>query len=134
MSTQSFYGGAAAAVVAVCLAMLVTCSVKPAVTATDADNGTRVELKKGEVLAVRLSAQLGTGFGWKVADHGGTLELMGEPEQVAGAGRKPGGPGFQTFKFKAVDRGESVLKLRYLEAWKKEAKPIREFAITVTVR
>jgi len=119
---------------AVCVAMVFSCTIKPALTVSDADNGTRVEVRSGEILAVRLSAQLGTGYAWKVVAAGKNVEQKGEPQQMAGEGQKPGAPDYQVFKFKAVEKGESELKLQYAEGWKKDAKPHREFAVTVVVK
>jgi inhibitor of cysteine peptidase len=119
---------------AVCVAMVFSCAVKPALTVTDADNGTRVEIRSGEILAVRLSAQLGTGFGWKVAAAGKNIEQKGEPQQVAKERQKPGAPDYQVFRFKAVEKGESELKLLYTEGWNKDAKPLRDFTVTVIVQ
>ena len=116
------------------VAILGSCSMKPAVTVTDADNGTRVEIKSGDVLAVKLAAQLGTGFGWKVITENKNLALKGEPEQVSKNGQVPGGPDYQTFKFKAGEKGETILKLQYVEGWKKQAKPLKEYAITIIVK
>ncbi|OHD66884.1 MAG: hypothetical protein A2176_12545 [Spirochaetes bacterium RBG_13_51_14] len=114
--------------------MLFACAVKPAVTVTDVDNGTKVEIQSGEFLAVKLEAQLGTGYGWKVVSESEELVLKGEPEQVSKQGHKPGGPDIQTFKFKAVKKGETTLRLQYIEAWKKKSKPLKEYTITVIVK
>lgn len=110
------------------------CSMKPAVTVTDADNGSRVEIKKGDLIAVQLTAQLSTGHGWKAVDTGVILELIGEPEQITARDRKPGAPEAQKFVFKGIERGEAALILHYMETWKAEAKPVKEFRVTVTVR
>ncbi|MBP7737784.1 MAG: protease inhibitor I42 family protein [Spirochaetes bacterium] len=115
-------------------AMMCSCSVKPAVTVTEADNGAAIDIKSGEILEVRLPAQLGTGFGWKVLSAGTNLAQKGEPEQVSGGGEKPGGPELQSFKFKAGEKGESELTLQYAEGWKKDAKPLRDFRVTVNVK
>jgi predicted secreted protein len=117
-----------------CVALACACSVKPSVTVTDADNGTKVEIKNGETLAVKLSAQLGTGYGWKVVSGAKGLTLKGEPEQVSKQEQAPGGPEFQTFKFTGTEKGRSEIKLQYMEAWKKDAKPLKDFIITVTVK
>lgn len=114
--------------------LILACTVKPAVTVTDADNGTKVEIQTGKVLAVRLEAQLGTGFGWKVVSESAKLVLKGDPEQMAPGGQKPGGPEYQTFKFRAVEKGETELKLQYAEGWKQDVKPLKEYAITVIVK
>ncbi len=116
------------------IAMISSCAKKPAVTVTDEDNGTRVEIKTGEILAVRLSAQLGTGFGWKVVSSDNKLALKGEPEQVSEEGQMPGAPNFQVFRFRAAEKGETELKLQYVEGWKKDTKSLKEFTVTVIVQ
>jgi predicted secreted protein len=121
-------------VMIISIAMVSSCVKKPAATVTDADNGTRVEIKSGEILAVQLSAQLGTGFGWKVVSAGKNLALKGEPEQISKEGQMPGAPNYQIFRFKAAEKGEAELKLQYIEGWKKDEKPLKEFTITVNVQ
>ena len=133
MISTAFYKTLALAMV-VSVAMVFSCTMKPAVTVTDADNGTRVEIKSGEILAVKLPAQLGTGFAWKVVAAGKNLEQKGEPRQIANEGQMPGAPNSQIFMFKAADRGEAELKLQYLEGWKKDAKVLKEFSVTVVVK
>ena len=134
MMRTFIFGAVPAWAVLVATIMFFACTVKPAVTVTDADTGTKVEIKTGEVLAVKLGAQLGTGFGWKVVSESKQLVLKGEPEQVSGGDQKPGGPDFQTFKFKAVAKGETLLKFQYVEGWKKDSKPLKEYSITVIVK
>ncbi len=118
----------------VSVGMMCSCSVKPAVTVTEADNGAAIDINSGEILEVKLPAQLGTGFGWKVASAGKNLARKGEPEQVSSGGEKPGGPELQSFKFKAGDKGVSELTLQYAEGWKKDVKPLKDFKLTVNVK
>jgi predicted secreted protein len=118
----------------ICMALFCSCSVKPAITVTDSDSGSRVEIKRGEILSVRLAAQLGSGYGWKVVSGNKALVLKGEPEQISKDDQKPGGADFQTFTFKAEERGEEELKFQYIEAWKKDAKPLKEYTIIVVIR
>ena len=119
---------------AVGVALLCSCSMKPAITVTDPDSGSRVEIKKGEILAVKLATQLGTGYGWKVVSPSKALVLKGEPEQISTREQKPGVSEYQTFLFRAEERGEAELKLQYIEAWKEDAKPLKEYAITIDIR
>jgi predicted secreted protein len=134
MMRTLLFGTVPAWALLVATVLFFACAVKPAVTVSDADSGTKVEIKAGEVLAVKLGAQLGTGFGWKVVSESQQLVLKGEPEQVSGGDQKPGGPDYQTFKFKAAKKGEASLKFQYVEGWKKDAKPLKEYAITVIVK
>lgn len=118
----------------VAAAIFIACAMKPAMTVSDNDNGTKIEIDRGDLLAVKLSAQLGTGYGWKVVSESRILNLKGEPEQVSREGQKPGGTDYQTFRFKASEKGEETLKLNYIEAWREDAKPLKEFSITVIVK
>lgn len=122
-------------ILAVAVAVIfAACAMKPAMTVGDNDNGTKIEIERGDILAVKLSAQLGTGYGWKVVSENRMLTLKGEPEQVSGEGQKPGGTDYQTFKFKASEKGEEALQLNYIEAWREDAKPLKEFSLTVIVQ
>ncbi|MBN2159615.1 MAG: protease inhibitor I42 family protein [Spirochaetes bacterium] len=134
MKRTFMFGTMPAAGLIVAGVLLFACSVKPAVTVTDEDNGTKVEVKCGDVLAVRLSAQLGTGFGWKVVSVNNNLSIKGEPEQITKEVQKPGSSDYQTFRFEAIRAGESELKLVYIEGWKKNATPLKDFTITVIVK
>ena len=127
---SKLYAGMTACIIA----FFITCCIKPAVTVIDEDNGSRVELQRGQILAVKLEAQLGTGYGWKVVSLSSILVLKGEPEQISEPEQKPGGKDYQTFKFTAENRGETELKLEYIEAWKKGAKPLKEYTITVIIK
>ncbi len=110
------------------------CASKPVMTLTGADNGTRVEIKTGDVIEVSLEAQLGTGYGWEVVSRHNNLVLVGEPVQAPVGKAKPGGPERQTFRFKAVEKGESGLVLRYAQGWRGDAAAQREFTVTVLVK
>jgi predicted secreted protein len=122
------------AVLFIMTAMSCSCAVKPAVTVTASDSGTRVEIKSGDVLAVKLEAQLGTGFGWKVVSLNENLVQEGEAVQTPKGTGKPGGPEYQTFRFKAGKKGEAELRLQYAQGWHKGTKPLKEFAITVIIK
>ncbi len=117
-----------------CCALFCSCSMKPAITVTDEDIGTKVEIKRSEILAVKLATQLGTGYGWKVVSKSKALVLKGEPEQISSEDQKPGVIDYQTFKFKAEEKGEAELKFQYIEAWKKDVKPLKEYTITVIIK
>lgn len=110
------------------------CARKPVMTLTGIDNGTRVEMQSGEVLAISLEAQLGTGYGWKVVSRSGKLVLDGEPSQAPVGKVRPGGLELQTFRFKAIEKGEAEIRLRYAQSWRRETKALKEFTVTVIVK
>lgn len=110
------------------------CARKPVMTLTGIDNGTRVEMQSGEVLAISLEAQLGTGYGWKVVSRSGKLVLDGESSQAPVGKVRPGGLELQTFRFKAIEKGEAEIRLRYAQSWRRETKALKEFTVTVIVK
>ncbi|MGB8509740.1 MAG: protease inhibitor I42 family protein [Pyrinomonadaceae bacterium] len=104
------------------------------VTVTEKEAGGKVCLSKGDVLAVRLEAQLGTGYGWQVVKYRSQqLELLGEPEQETPDKGAPGAIEHQIFRFKAQSSGSTALELQYVRPWEKNAKPLKTYRVEVVV-
>jgi len=101
---------------------------------TDADNGAKVTLRKGDQLELRLASNPSTGYEWSVHPQSTPLlKLISQslqPSQLPGVGR----PGIQVFHFQAVAKGEGVLLLHYVRSWEKPTADERQFSIRVAVR
>ena len=103
------------------------------VVLTETDSGREVEVRRGDVLVVRLNAQLGTGYGWRVArNNARRLRPLGESLESSGGGDKVGGAETQVFRFKAVRRGAATLTLHYKRPWEKAES--KTFSVEVRVR
>jgi inhibitor of cysteine peptidase len=104
-----------------------------AVTLWDGDNGRRVPVRVGDTVAVRLSANPTTGFGWNLADAGGPpiLQLLGTPRFERPAGQPLGAPGAQVYRFKVVSAGQGVLRLLYQRPWEKGIQAARKWEVAV---
>jgi predicted secreted protein len=127
-----------ASVVAILTADAAACASPPAqdnaMVLTDSDNNKEVVLSSKETLTLKLEAQLGTGYGWDIAEvDKDRLEPAGAPtiERVTKEG--VGGRELQVFVFKPVKPGKAVLKMRYVRPWEKTAKPQKTFSVTVTI-
>lgn len=123
-------------VIAVLLAALVLvagCTPKE-VKLGVADGGRTVELARGQTVAITLEANPTTGYTWEVAElDESILQQVGEIEF------KPqsdliGAPGVQTLRFRAVNPGQTALKLVYHRPWEEGVEPLKSFALQVVVR
>lgn len=103
---------------------------------TEKANNTKVDLKRGELLTLRLEATAGTGYTWqvvKVAEK--VLAARGKPEFVRpDKDRKVvGGKGAQVIRFEAVSAGTTDLELHYRRPFEKDKRPAKTFKVMVTV-
>jgi predicted secreted protein len=120
------------------VAALCACAVTGAeggpVTVTAADQGRTARVDRGGILVVKLEAQLGTGFLWRIVRNDAhVLAPLGEPEIEHPGEGKPGALEVQVFRFRGEAAGTSALELAYAQPWQKEAKPAKTFRITVEV-
>ena len=90
------------------------------------DSGRSIVLKTGETLEVRLPAQLGTGYGWRVtAPAAALLAQDGEAKTEPAAMPAPGGPEVQVFRFTVRAAGQADLSLDYARSFEPGSKPLR---------
>ena len=102
---------------------------------TAADNGSEIELKKGQALVITLEANPTTGYTWDVVEpldeqvvqQVGEIEFKPESDLI-GAG------GVQTIRFEIVNAGRASLKLIYHRPWETDVEPLETFAIQVLAR
>jgi inhibitor of cysteine peptidase len=100
----------------------------------EADNGKAYTVKAGDSVEVVIPGNMTTGFSWTAALAGkdaALLQLAGAPAYATGS-TLVGGGGTFTFTFKAVSKGEALLKLVYARPWENVA-PEKTFSVTVTV-
>jgi inhibitor of cysteine peptidase len=104
------------------------------VTVTDKDKDGKVTLGKGEVLEVRLAANLTTGFSWQLAKNDtDRLKPQGKPVYERPKEPRPGAGGMQVFRFTAEATGKSELRLIYKRPFEKDTPPAKTFKLTVEV-
>ncbi len=107
--------------------------VKPFMIITDADNGKGKNIPQGSEYWVKLQAQLGTGYSWKVTSPETDFKALGEPVTENMGKSIPGGSEYQIFKFKADRISEAELKLEYIQPWEKEFRPAKSFNVKIKI-
>jgi predicted secreted protein len=93
----------------------------------------RVELTVGQELTIALLGIPSTGYAWRV-DEVDTRVLLpeGEPVHADPADGGVGAPGVTTFRFVAVGRGGTGLRLVYDRSFE-DAPPEETFTVAVVV-
>ena len=89
------------------------------VVLTEKDNGSSVNVCKGQKMIIELASNPSTGYRWEVREiDKGILRLrsieFGKPEtDLFGAPQK------QVFQFEVIDKGETIISLVYWRPWEK---------------
>jgi inhibitor of cysteine peptidase len=100
------------------------------------DDGGSFEIQVGGTIELSLEANPTTGYAWEMDDadpETSLIEQIGEPTFVSDNPDAMGAGGVLTFTFRAVDRGEMVIKLVCLSPGAADA-PTETFQIDLTVR
>ena len=100
----------------------------------EADNGNAYAVKVGDTIEVIIPGNMTTGFSWAAAlaeKDAALVQLVGAPAYATDS-TLVGSGGTFTLTFKAVAKGEALLKLVYLRPWEGVA-PEKTFSATVTV-
>jgi len=128
-------GGVLLALLLIVAVLMVSGPVPREVHLTAADNGSEIELEKGDVLVITLEANPTTGYTWDVVKpldeqvmrQVGKIEFKPESDLI-GAG------GVQVIQFKIVNAGRVALKLVYHRPWETDVEPPKSFAVQVLAR
>ncbi len=109
---------------------------RPARTFTQADNGRRYSLKRGQALGLRLPSNPSTGYGWQfVGAKPPQLQITDSSYQSAPAARGlVGSGGTQYWQFTARRPGTAVLRLAYHRAWEKLTPADKRYTLTLVIR
>lgn len=124
---------------AVCISALCGCassSPKTECRFTEKDSGRPAEIGLGDSFTVELKSNPTTGFGWQVRESPEDPPVLEKKADsfTASQGNLCGAPGKHIYRFTAVSRGKTTLRLVYLRPWEKPPRPAKEFELPVTVR
>jgi len=101
---------------------------------TDADKGSTVVLKTGDVLEVRLSSNPTTGYEWYVHKQSTPLLKPSGQSQTQSTQPGVGRPIVQIFKFATAGKGTGVLLLHYVRSWEPPDPNEEQFNLHVTIQ
>ena len=109
-------------IVAVFIIGLLSLTVVSGTFAANPSNQSTVNInvKVNQVFTVKLESNPSTGYQWSPVFNLKFLKLLSSTYQPS-SGELCGTPGTQTFRFKAIKPGETVLVMKYARPW--EALP-----------
>ena len=115
------------------LCLVFSCATSGGITLHASDNGSQVELRSGQNLVILLEGNPTTGYTWEAVEYDeGVLRQVGEPAFTPESDAV-GAPGSQVLRFKALDKGQTTLRLVYHRPWE-DAEPEMVFSVEVVVR
>lgn len=120
------------------LVSLTACAEQPTAIDLDAaNNGVTLETTTGETINVTLDSNITTGYKWNLVTKpdAKVLKLLTSDYIAPGASGTPlvGAGGKEVWKFQAVGRGTTSLKLAYFRPFD-PTQVAKEFSATVTVK
>ena len=95
----------------------------------------KVEVAVGREFSVTLASNATTGYHWELAAplDEAIVKLVGSTYQAPATGLIGAG-GQEIWTFRAVGRGQTVIQLKYVRPWEKDAPPAETASYQVTVR
>lgn len=102
-------------------------------TLTRTDGGSRIEVRVGDVVVVRLPENPSTGFVWSSETAGGDALEPVRSEYLPAADASVGGGGQRSLSFRAVATGTVELRLKLWREWEGDKSIVDRFAATVRV-
>ena len=130
----SYLGRSAAIVLLTLVALTVACAPSIEIKLDASDNGSKVEMKAGQVLVISLESNPTTGYAWEaVGFEEGVLTQAGDPEFKSDSDALGSG-GVQTFRFNATKAGEMEIKLLHHRSWEEGVEPLDTLRVQVVVK
>jgi inhibitor of cysteine peptidase len=93
--------------------------------------GKSAKLPIGDSFEVSLPENPTTGFRWKITAGGEPASKMINEDFHPGA--RVGGQGIHTWRFRAVQQGESEIRMVLQRSWETPAEPAQAFTLQVIV-
>jgi len=91
-------------------------------------------MARGEVLIVSLEGNPTTGYIWEINTiNERFIRPIGKAEFRSDS-RLCGAPGINTFRFKAIRAGRTILRLVYHRPWERGVKPFETYYLQIEVR
>jgi len=99
-----------------------------------------ITVDAGRHFFVRIKSNITTGYSWTFEQpvDKNKLEFIGKIHEDAVKEDSPdykllGAPGFEVFKFKALNPGQTVVLLKLIRPWEKDVEPANRHKINVTI-
>jgi inhibitor of cysteine peptidase len=111
------------------------CTSSKEVELTSEDDGSQVEVRKGEQLMITLEGNPSTGYSWETQGlDTNVFEQVGDPIFVSSNPDLIGSGGTITLTFNAIQPGTTTINLVYHRPWETDVEPLDTFTVTATVK
>lgn len=100
---------------------------------TQAQNQSKVKVKKDASFQVLLNANPTTGFDWQILSYDSTIIEVKHKSFIKSDTQRMGAPGKQVFKFKAIAAGATDLRLIYVRPWERATSEADSFRVQIIV-
>ncbi len=101
---------------------------------SEEQNGSRIELQRGDTLEIALAGNPTTGYLWTIQPFDPGMIIQEGAPRYRSDRPIPGSGGTFLFRFKALGTGSIDLRLIYHRTFEKETPPIRTFSVNVVVK
>jgi predicted secreted protein len=101
---------------------------------TKADDGKEITVAKGAIIEVKLEQSAGTGYLWEIVDPDTThLKVLQTANIPLAQGKISGGPLLRTWKIKAVESGQTNLKVFLYRSWEGVDKAADKLQVKILI-
>ena len=93
-----------------------------------------IEIATGQEFTIELDANATTGYQWQLAEplDKRIIELLSTEYQISESGLIGAG-GKEIWKFRAIDRGNTIISMKYTRLWEKDVAPVKKVQFRVTI-
>jgi inhibitor of cysteine peptidase len=115
------------------LLFLGACAKPQVIQKAQKDDGSTVEMRKGDKLDIALEGNPTTGFSWVIAEGDTTIIVQEGEMQFLPSTDAAGATGSETLHFGAVGKGKATLRLEYRHPSETNVDPARVYTLRVAV-
>lgn len=119
-------------VVGVTLFLLTACASTQMVDQTM--NGASVELKKGQLMVLKLPSNPTTGYDWEIVSIDPSIIKQSGEMSYKSDSNLAGSGGVDTWTFEGGSSGTTRLILVYHRSWEKDVEPLQVFNLDIVVK
>lgn len=123
------------AIIALPLACIASEAQAKEVILTKADDGKEITVAKGSIIHVQLEQSAGTGYLWEIVDlDNAHLKVMESANTPLTQGHIVGGPVRRTWKIKAVESGQTELKVFLYRSWEGIGSAVDKLQVKILIK
>ena len=103
------------------------------------ESDSNITVEKGTSFVIKIKSNASTGYSWALSKPLNTKFLKLINSEYQNAAQKSnstpvtGAPGFELWKFSALKKGSTQIKLMYHRPWEKDVKPSQELTFKIKI-